>query len=115
MSYDQAREQFKVVLETWKGQEDMQIQENRQLLERASTLMSNKAYEFINKAIESTLKSCKFGIIQSVDGNAGRPASTDGRQVRPRARSSTCAEGVTHRGARFSLSRQLGMLKNFCD
>ena len=84
MSYDQAREQFKVVLETWKGQEYLQIQENRQLLERASTLISKKADEFINKAIETTLKNCKFGIIRSVDGNLGRLASTGDRRVRPK-------------------------------
>ena len=84
MSYDQARKQFKAVLETWKGQECLQIQENRQLLERASTLISKRADEFINKAIETTLKNCKFGIIQSVDGNLGRLASTGGRQVRPK-------------------------------
>ena len=84
MSYDQARKQFKAVLETWKGQEYLQIQENRQLLERASTLISKRADEFINKAIETTLKNCKFGIIQSVDGNLGRLASTGGRQVRPK-------------------------------
>ena len=62
--YDQFRKQFQVALETWKGQEYLQIQENRQLLKRASTLISKKAEEFINKAIETTLKNCKFGIIQ---------------------------------------------------
>ena len=80
-SYDQAREQFKIVLETWKGQEDLQIQENRQLLERASTLISDKAYGFMNKAIENTWKNCKLGIIQPADGNL---ASAGGRQVRPK-------------------------------
>ena len=82
--YDQFRKQFQVALETWKGQECLQIQENRQLLERASTLISKKTDEFINKAIETTLKNCKFGIIQSVDRNLGRLASTGERQVRPK-------------------------------
>ena len=64
--YDQFRKQFQVALETWKGQEYLQIQENRRLLKRASTLIQKKAEEFINKAIETTLKNCKFGIIQPV-------------------------------------------------
>ena len=83
MSYDQAREQFQVVLETWKSQEYMQIQENRQLLERASALISEKTEEFINKAIETTLRDCKLGNIQLVDGNHGRRASASERQVCP--------------------------------
>ena len=121
ISYDQAREQFHVVLETWKGQEYMQITENRQLLKRAYALISKKAEEFINKAIESTLRDFKLGKIQLVDGNLGRRASTGERQVRPNNSLSLCmclptyAEGVTYREARFSLSRLLEMLKNFCD
>ena len=84
MRYDQSREQFQVVLETWKGQEYVQIQDSRQLLERASTLISKKADEFIDKAIENTLK--KFGLanIQSVDGSLACLASTGGSQVRPK-------------------------------
>ena len=62
----------------------MQTQENRKLLERASTFISKKADECINKAIENTLKICKFGNIQSVDGNPGSLAPTGGRQVRPK-------------------------------
>lgn len=81
ISYDKARDQFQVVLDTWKSQEYMQIQDNRQLLERASTLISKKADEFINKAIENTLKDCKLGNIRSVDGNHGRLASTGEKQV----------------------------------
>ena len=61
----------------------MQIWDNRQLLERASALISKKAEEFINKAIENTLKDCKFGNIQLVDGKLGRRASTGERQVCP--------------------------------
>ena len=78
---DIARNQFQVVLDTWESQEYRQIQGNRQLLERASALISRKAEEFINKAIENTLKDCKLGNIQLVDGNLGRRASTDKRQV----------------------------------
>ena len=84
ISYGQAREQFQVVLDIWKNQEYVQIQDNRQLLERASTLISRKAEEFITKAIENTLKDCKLGNIHSVDGNHGRLASTDEKQVRPK-------------------------------
>ena len=80
-SYDHAREQFQVVLDTWKSQEYMQIQDNRQLLERASTLISKKADEFIHKAIETTLKDCRLGNIRSVDGNLGR---TGEKQVCPK-------------------------------
>jgi len=80
-SYDHAREQILVVLDTWKSQEYMQIQDNRQLLERASTLISKKAGEFINKAIETTLKDCTLGNIRSVDGDLSRSTSTGGKQV----------------------------------
>ena len=59
-------------LETWKSQEYMQIQESRQLFERASALISKKAEEFVNKSIENTLRDYKLGNIQSVDGNLGR-------------------------------------------
>ena len=61
----------------------MQIQDNRHLLKRASALISKKADEFINKAIESTLRDCNLGNIQLVDGNLGRRASTGERQVCP--------------------------------
>ena len=63
MSYDQARDQFQAVLDTWNRQEHMQIQENRQLLERASAMVSKKAEAFINNAIENTLRDCKLGNI----------------------------------------------------
>ena len=81
--YDHACDQFQVVLETWKSQEYMHIQENRQLLERASALISKKADEFINKAIENTLKNCELGNIRLVDGYLGDRASTGERQVCP--------------------------------
>ena len=84
MRYDQAREQFQVVLDTWKSQEDMQIQENRQLLERASVFISTKADEFINKAIEDTLKKFRLRNIQLGNEHLDRLSSTGGRQVRPK-------------------------------
>ena len=62
----------------------MQIQENRQLLERASALISKKAEEFINKAIENTLRDFKLVNIQLVDGNLGRRTSTGERPVCPK-------------------------------
>ena len=83
-SYDRARERFLVVLDTWNGQEDMEIQENRRLLERAYTLISDEAYEFINKAIENALKSGKLGVVKLADRNPGRLAPAGGRQVRPK-------------------------------
>src|SRR5258708_32640191 len=70
--YDQAREQFQAVLDTWNREEHMQIQENRQLLERASGMTSQKAYGFINQAIERTLQDWRLGNIQSGDGDFGR-------------------------------------------
>ena len=61
----------------------MQIQDNRQLLERASALISKKAEEFINKAIESTLRDCKLGNIQLVDRNLSRvPPRVNDKDVR---------------------------------
>ena len=84
MRYDQAREQFLVVMNTWESEESMQIQEGRQLLKRASALISETADGFINKAIESTLKGFKLGTIQLVDRNLGRLASAGEKQVRPK-------------------------------
>ena len=116
INYDQFLEQLQVVLETWKGQEYMQIQENRQLLKRVSALISKKGEEFTHKATENTWKDHTLGKIQWVDGNPGRRASTGEQQVCPNHThkyyiySPTCAEGVTHREARFSLSRLLSML-----
>lgn len=65
------------MLDTWKSQEFTQIQENRQLLDRASGLISKKAEEFINKAIEKTLKDWNLGGIQ----NSGRRGSTGEKGV----------------------------------
>ena len=50
----------------------MQIQENRLLLEKASVITSQKAYEFIGQAIERTLCHWRLGDIQSEDGDLGR-------------------------------------------
>jgi len=71
-SYDHAREQFQVVLDTWNREEHRQIQENRQLLERASVTISQKAYTFVNQAIERTLQDWRLGDINSDDGGLGR-------------------------------------------
>ena len=70
--YDQAREQFQAALDTWNREEHMQIQENRLLLERASIMISQKAYGFIGQAIERTLQDWRLGAIQSEDGDLGR-------------------------------------------
>jgi hypothetical protein len=66
------REQFQAVLDTWNREEHVQIQENRQLLERASVMISQKAYTFVNQAIERTLQDWKLGGINSGDGSLGR-------------------------------------------
>ncbi len=50
----------------------MQIQENRILLEKASIMISQKAYGFIGHAIERTLQDWRLGAIQSEDGDLGR-------------------------------------------
>ena len=50
----------------------MQIQENRILLEKASIMISQKAYGFIGQAIERTLQDWRLGAVQSEDGDFGR-------------------------------------------
>jgi len=50
----------------------MQIQENRLLLEKASSMISQKAYGFIGQAIEKTLHDWRLENIQSGDGDPGR-------------------------------------------
>ena len=84
MEYDQACEQFRVVLDTWTSQEYVQIQENRQRLKKASTSISDKADGFIKKAIDNTLEDCKLGSIRLVSRNPGRLASTGEEQVGPK-------------------------------
>ena len=46
----------------------MQIQDNRHLLEKASTMISQKAYTFVGQAIERTLQDWRLGDIQPEDG-----------------------------------------------
>ena len=48
-----------------------QIQENRQLLEKASAMISQKAYGFVSQAIKRTLQDWRLGDIQSEDGDYG--------------------------------------------
>jgi hypothetical protein len=60
----------------------MQIQENRQLLERASVMISQKAYTFINQATERTLQDWRLGGSNSDDGRGPRVASTSDKGVR---------------------------------
>ena len=50
----------------------MQIQENRLLLEKASVIISQKAYGFIGQAIERTLQDWGLGDIRSEDGDLDR-------------------------------------------
>ena len=84
--YDQAREQFLAVLETWSREEQLEVQENRQLLEKASVMVSQRAYGFIGQAIERTLRQWRLGAIQSEDrvlglGRAPRGASASEKGV----------------------------------
>ena len=83
MRYDQDRELIEVVLKDWRMGQQMEIQDNRHLLDRLSTLISARVEEFIHKAIENTWKDCTLGNIQLVDGNLGRRVSTDEQQVCP--------------------------------
>jgi hypothetical protein len=79
--YDQDREKFQLVLDTWTSEQHRQIQVNRQLLERASGIISKKADGFMNKAIEKTLRECKFGDIWL--GDARRRGGNEVRSKNP--------------------------------
>ena len=64
----------------------MQIQDNRQLLERASSMISQKAYGYIRQAIDRTLQDWRLGDIRSEDRDPGRgprgaPAGENGVSV----------------------------------
>jgi hypothetical protein len=56
------------------------IQNNRQLLERASVAIVQKAHALVNQAIEKTLQDWKLGEIQSedeaIDHKAGEAPET---------------------------------------
>ena len=73
-SYEQIREQFRIVLETWNGEEYKQIRENRVLVEKASAIISQKAYTLVGQAIDKTLRNCGLGVIdrRSEDGERSR-------------------------------------------
>jgi len=80
--YDQAREQFKVVLDTWNQEEQVEIQENRLLLEKVATFISQKAYGSIGEAIERTLKDRGFGGVPDLGrGRRGGSAGEKGVSV----------------------------------
>ena len=59
-------------MDTWDREEHTQIQENRLLLEKASALISQKAYGFIDQAIEQTLQDWGLGDVQIEDGGLSR-------------------------------------------
>jgi len=79
-SYDYARELFQAVLDDWR-MEWTQVHDSKLLLERASTMISKKAGESIDKAIATTLNDCKLGNFRSVDEDLSRPTSTGEKQV----------------------------------
>jgi hypothetical protein len=66
-SYDQARENFQSVLDTWGRVEPMQTQECRLLLQRESGMIPYEAEGLIDQAIETTFQNWKLGGIQMED------------------------------------------------
>lgn len=66
-NYDRARKEFEAVLDTWSREEEKQIQENCQFLERSSDLISQTVPTLINQAIERTLEKWRPAGIQSGD------------------------------------------------
>ena len=60
------------MLGTWNREKQIQIQENRILLEKASIMISQKAYGFIDQAIERTLRDWRDRDIQSNDEDLDR-------------------------------------------
>ena len=71
-SYDQVRKMFQTELDTWNREEYKQIQESRALLEKASAIISQKAYTLVGQAIEKTLRNCAIEGILSEVGERGR-------------------------------------------
>ena len=59
------------MLETWNREEQLEVQENRQMLEKASGMISQRAHGFIGQAIERTLRQWRLGAIESEDGDLG--------------------------------------------
>jgi hypothetical protein len=102
-SYHQVRAQFQAVLDTWRREEHRQILENRQLLERASEMISQKAYGFIDQAIEKTLQDWRLGDIHSEDGHIGRGPSAGEKWVNMLGYSAWTgyAEPVAYRASKF--------------
>ena len=50
----------------------MQIRENRMLVEKASVIISQKAYTLVGQAIEKILQDWKLRDTQAEDGGLGR-------------------------------------------
>ena len=84
----------------------MHILNNRQLLEKASVMISQKAHTFVGQAIERTLQDWKLGNIQSKDGGIGRAprGAFAGKKVVSVLEYSSwtrCTELVPYRASRF--------------
>ena len=62
------------MLETWNGEEYKQVRENRTLVEKASAIISQKAYTLVGQAIDKTLRNGGLGVIdrRSEDGKRSR-------------------------------------------
>ena len=58
-------------MDIWNREEHTQIQENRILLEKASIMVSKKAYGFIGQVIDRVLQDWGLGDVQSEDGDLG--------------------------------------------
>ena len=104
--YDQARKQFEFVLETWNREEHMQIRENRVLVERASVIISQKAYTSVGQAIERTLRDRRLRDVQLEDEKPGRgprgaSAGEKGVSVLGHPAWTRCTEQVPYRAPRF--------------
>ena len=79
-SYDKARHQLEDILNTWNREQHSHIQENWQLLERASDKIVQKAHGSINQAIAKTLQDHKLGDIQLEES---APSTRDGVEEAP--------------------------------
>ena len=59
--YDQACEQYRVVLDSWSGEEYMIIQRSRQAFEGVSSRMSKNAHACIDRATKCALQEMDLG------------------------------------------------------
>jgi DNA repair exonuclease SbcCD ATPase subunit len=75
-AYEQVRGELEAALNVWDEEEHEQMNDAHQLLARASSMISQKAYGFINKTINKTLQDWQLGGVHVED------ADTDDRSQR---------------------------------